>query len=74
MLSAGHPDLPVKVIIVDIGYTSENRYAEKLQEKMTQHEKLQRALSRVGIEVNILPVILGLLGESSIAIWTALAP
>ena len=62
MLSAGHPEHPVKVIIVEVGYTSETRYAEKLQEKMTQHGKLQRALSRVGFEVSILPVILGTTG------------
>ena len=52
----------MKVMIVEVGYTSEIRYAEKLQEKMTQHGKLQRALSRVGFEVSILPVILGTTG------------
>ena len=59
MLSTGHSEHPVKVMIVEIGYTSETRYAEKVQDKMTQHGKLQRALSRVGFEVNILPVVLG---------------
>ena len=62
MLSAGHPEHPVKVMIVEVRFTSETRYAEKLQEKMTQHGKLQRALSRVGFEVSILPVILGTTG------------
>ena len=45
---------------MEVGYTSGTRYAEKLQEKMTQHGKLQRALSSVGFEVSILPVILGI--------------
>ena len=62
MLPAGHPEHPVKVMIVEVGYTSETRYAEKLQEKMILHGKLQRPLSRVGFEVSILPVILGTTG------------
>ena len=62
ILSTGHPEHPVKVMIVEVGYTSENRYAEKLQEKMTQHGKLQRALSRAGFQVNILQMILGTTG------------
>ena len=40
MLSAGHHEHPVKFMIVEVGYTSETRYAEKLQEEMTQHGKL----------------------------------
>ena len=62
MLLAGHPEHPVKVMIVEVGYASKTRYAEKLQEKMIQHGKLQRALLRVGFEVSILPVILGTTG------------
>ena len=62
MLSAGHPEHPVKVMIVEVGYTSENRYAEKLQKQLTQHGKLQCALSRVGFEVSILPVSLVTIG------------
>ena len=65
MLSAGHPEHPVNIMIVEVGYTSETRYAENyrvLQEKMTQHGKLQRALSRVRFEMSILPVILGTTG------------
>ena len=49
----------MKVMIVKICYISETRYAEKLQEKMMQHGKFQCALSSVGFEVSILPVILG---------------
>ena len=71
MLSAGHPAHPVKVMIVEAGYTSETRYAQKLQEKRTQHGKLQRVLSRVGFEVSTLPVILGTTGEV-FNTWTAL--
>ena len=44
---------------MEVGYTSETRYDEKLQENVTQHGKLQRALLSVGFEVSILPVILG---------------
>ena len=58
MLSAGHSEHPLKVINVEVGYTSETRYAEKIQKRMTQHGKLHHALSRVGFEVSILPVIL----------------
>ena len=47
---------------VEVGYTSETRYAGKLQENMTQHGKPQHALSRFGFEVSILPVILGTTG------------
>ena len=47
---------------MEVGYTSETRYAENLQERMLQHEKLHRALSRVGFEVSNLPVVLGTMG------------
>ena len=30
MLSAEHPDHPVKVMSVEVGYTSETRYVEKV--------------------------------------------
>ena len=62
MLSTGHPDHPVKIMIVEIGYTSETRYDNKLQEKLAQHDRLKQALTSVGFEVNILPVILGTTG------------
>ena len=62
MLSAGHPEHSVKVMIVEVGYTSETRYAEKLQEKMTQPEKLQSALSRAGFGLILLPVMIGTTG------------
>ena len=66
MLSAGHPEHPVEVMIVEVGYTSVTRYAEKLQEKMTQHArpygKLQRAVSRVCFEVSIVPMVFGTTG------------
>ena len=53
---------PVKVMIVEVVYTSEPRYAESLLEKMTQHGKLQRDLLSAGCEVSILPVNLGTTG------------
>ena len=59
MLSAGHPDHPARFMVVEVGYTSESKYAEELQEKMTQHGKLQRALSRIDFEVSSLPVTFG---------------
>ena len=58
-------------MIVEVGYISETRYAEKLQEKMTQPEKLQSALSRAGIGLILLPVMIGTTGGISTAIWTA---
>ena len=60
MLFAGHPEHPVKVMIVEVGYNSETRYAEKLQENLTLHGKHQCAPSSVG--VSILPMILGTTG------------
>ena len=62
MLSAGHPDHPVKVMIMEIGFSSETRYAESVQEKMTQHGKLQHALLSIGFEMSILPMMLGTSG------------
>ena len=68
--SAGHH--PVKVMFVEIGYTSETRYAEKVQENMMQHGTLQRFPSSLDFEVNILPVSLGTTGGVFSRVWTAL--
>ncbi len=45
--------------IVEIGYTSEGRYMEKVQEKNQQHEKLQDLLKTEGHRVQQSNVILG---------------
>ena len=63
----------MKVMLVEIGYTSEIRYAEKLQENMMQHGRLQCALSSLNFEVSILPVILGTTGAVFSRVWTARA-
>ena len=54
---------PRKVSIVEVGYCSDTRYLEKIQQKEEQHSALETALRSYGYEVAILTYILGLYGS-----------
>ena len=58
------PDgIPRRIWIVEGGYYSDTRYEDKLREKQTQHQALQKALQDYGYKVTVLPVILGFSGS-----------
>ena len=48
-----------RVWIVEVGYYSDTRYLDKLQEKTRQHRQLQFLLMDKGFKVTCLPIILG---------------
>ena len=48
-----------RVWIVEVGYCSDTRYLDKLQEKTLQHRQLQSLLMDKGFKVTCLPIILG---------------
>ena len=48
--------------IVEVGYTSEGRFIEKLAEKDQQHQQLKDLLEAQGFQVKVIPVILGSTG------------
>ena len=50
------------VKVVEVGYTSEGRFEEKLNEKLEQHQQLKRLLEIQGLDAKILPVIIGCTG------------
>jgi len=50
---------PRKVWIVELGYTSDTRYLDKLTEKKRQHTQLCDMLTAEGYDVILLPLILG---------------
>ena len=56
----GGRDRTVK--IVEVGYTSEGRYVQKLDEKSDQHQQLKQLLQAEGFSTTVLPVILGCTG------------
>ena len=58
MLSLRPDAHAVKVLIVEVGYSSELRYKEKLQAKMDQRKQLLQALNNAGYQCKILPVLL----------------
>ena len=48
-----------RVWIVEVGYCSDTRHLDKLQEKTRQHRQLQSLLMDKGFKVTCLPIILG---------------
>ena len=50
---------PRRVWIVEVGYCSDTRYLDKLQENTQQHRQLQGLLMDKGFKVTCLPIILG---------------
>lgn len=52
-----------KITIVEVGYCSDTRYLEKLQQKQEQHSALETALKTYGYEVTVLTYILGFYGS-----------
>ena len=59
--------------VVEIGYTSEGRYHEKLAEKKAQHQQLQALLKASGFTVHVHEIILGSTGGIFEASMQALA-
>ena len=51
-----------KAFILEVGYTNETRYEEKLQEKEQQHSTLIKLLEASGFEAVLCPIILGTIG------------
>ena len=62
MLSSRPDAHAIKVLIVEVGYSSEFRYKEKLQAKMDQHKQLVQAMENAGYQCKDLPVVLGTTG------------
>ena len=62
MLSSRPVAHAIKVLIVEVGYSSELRYKEKLQAKLDQHKQLMQALDNAGYQCKLLPVVLGTTG------------
>ena len=57
-------DSPIyEIKIIEIGYSSDTRYIEKLQEKEQQHAQLCRILREEGHKVDFIPIILGTQGS-----------
>ena len=62
MLSSRPDAHAIKVLIVEVGYSSELRYKEKLQAKLVQHKQLMQALENAGYQCKVSPVVLGTTG------------
>ena len=62
MLSSRPDAHAIKVLIVEVGYSSELRYKEKLQAKLDQHKQLMQALENAGYQCKVLPLVLGTTG------------
>ena len=62
MLSSRPDAHAIKVLVVEVGYSSEVRYNEKLQAKLDQHKQLMQALENAGYHCKVLPLILGTTG------------
>ena len=56
------PTRPCKAFILEVGYTSETRYTDKVLEKTQQHAQLRSLLESEGFEGVIQSVILGTSG------------
>ena len=55
--------LQTKVWVIEIGYSSDTRYRERLQEKRDQHAELCSLLAARGYAVELVPIILGSMGS-----------
>jgi len=51
-----------KIGIIELGYTSDTRYLDKVKVKTEQHEVLCKLLAHEGYEVIFLPIVLGSAG------------
>ena len=60
--AGAHVDTVRHIHIVEIGYTSEGRYQEKLAEKQEQHRRLVELLKASGYEVHVHNIIVGSTG------------
>lgn len=56
------PFRPCKAYIIEVGFGSETRYKEKVQQKVQQHKQLCQLLQDAGFEPVIQPIILGTTG------------
>ena len=56
------PTRPCRAFVIEVGYASETRYADKVQEKNQQHARLKDLLEAEGFEGVIQPIILGTSG------------
>ena len=54
---------PRKIWIVEGGYCTDTRYADKYRRKQTQHEVLTHLLQARGFEVHVLPMMLCFAGS-----------
>jgi hypothetical protein len=55
-------DRPRKVWLIELGYSSDTRYMDKVIEKKEQHAELCKMLAVEGYDVGLLPVVLGSAG------------
>ena len=55
--------VPCKIKIIEIGYTSDTRYQEKMNKKKQQHAQLCKVLMAEGHSVELLPIIRGTQGS-----------
>ena len=51
-----------KAFILEVGYTNETQYADKLKEQNEQHEPLMKLLEALGFTEVLCPIILGTTG------------
>ena len=56
-------EMPRKVLIVEVGYCSDTRMVEKLNDKYEQHAQLKSLLLARGHTVSVLPIVLGNTGS-----------
>ena len=61
-LPVGPSHRRTRVLIIEVGYTTEVNYKHKLMKKQAQHAKLETALKNRGFNVETLPIILGSTG------------
>ena len=52
----------IKVLTVEFGYSSEQRFMEILQAKLDHHKQLMQALENAGYQCKVLPLVLGTTG------------
>jgi hypothetical protein len=55
-------DRPKKIWLMELGYSSDNRYKDKVMEKKEQYAELSKLLAAEGYDVMLLPIVLGSAG------------
>jgi hypothetical protein len=53
---------PRKIWLMELGYSSDTRYMDKVMEKKEQHAELCKLLAAEGYDVTLLPIVLGSAG------------